>query len=258
MSMNPVRTHSRGFTLVELLVVMAIIAIIIGISIPLLARTSFLSGSALQNASRELYAYMRAAKIYAVDHNIDTAIVYGLKEFPGPTLEGEPNPMVVADGFLLARALTPKEKRLLRSQGVTNTDNIFVRIGDAEGQYHTMTDGTCILNINQAAVNPSLTKITVRDTDLETTIAPTYVLDPNAPVFPGHIFTASGIMTTPSTSTARVELMVAPLPTADPQDRTNPGPNGEPGYVAAGQPDYRYIGVEIKPSMGRVKIASDT
>lgn len=262
--MNRVRAHSRGFTIVELLVVMAIVAIIAGISIPLLARSAFLSESALQTASRELYAYLRAAKIYAVDHHVDTAVVYGLQRYPDPVLEnpaptlqaqGEPASMVVADGFFLARGLTSKEERILRSQGVTNTDNVFVRIGDEEGQYHKMADGTCILNINDPF---SLRNVTVLETDLANNILAVQPIDldnPDLRIFPAHIFTSSGFMD--SASTARIELKVAPVPSADPQDRAHTDANGNIQSTALGEPDYRYIGVEIKPSMGRIKIASD-
>jgi len=65
-----------GFTLVELLVVIAILALMASVAVPTFARMGFFSRNEMQNAARELYALLRAAKIYAATYRVDTAVVY--------------------------------------------------------------------------------------------------------------------------------------------------------------------------------------
>jgi prepilin-type N-terminal cleavage/methylation domain-containing protein len=243
--------NSRGLTLVELLVVMAIIAIIASISIPLLARTTFLESSALQNGSRELYSYMRAAKIYAVDHRVDTAVVYGMVVRDDSLPPHAPK--MVANGLLLARGLNDKESRMLQVAPAARR-GIFVRIKDDTGQFHRLPDGTCILNIGDGPI-VGLQDVTVFDLEADETGSPILVPITGISVpAAAHIFTSSGILHS-KTGVQRFELMVAPMPDAEPSTRAATDSSGNV-IMIDGVPDYRYIGVEIKPSLGRVKIAS--
>jgi len=70
------RVGSAGLTLMELLVVLAIIAVMAGVALPTLARLGLFSRSELQNGSRELFAALRAARVYAATYRVDTAVVY--------------------------------------------------------------------------------------------------------------------------------------------------------------------------------------
>jgi hypothetical protein len=155
---------------------------------------------------------------------------------------------------------------------------MFIRVRDPEGEYHALTDGTCILNIanygtsgsqsTESEVGVSLVYVYESDDDglqAEDKLEATWRIDPaDIYLFPAHIFTSSGLMASSrQISTQRIQLMVAPLPSADPQERAATDESGNVVYLDTDNdgdgdvPDYRYIGVEIKPTLGRVKIASD-
>jgi prepilin-type N-terminal cleavage/methylation domain-containing protein len=72
----------RGFTLVEMLVVLAIIALMAAVAIPTFSRMGLFSGNETQRAARELYTLLRAAEVYAATYRIDTALAYS---FYGPS-----------------------------------------------------------------------------------------------------------------------------------------------------------------------------
>ncbi len=75
--MVDLKRHS-GFTLVELLVVVAIIVLITSVSVPMMARSGMFSGNKTNAAAVDLYAQLRGAQTYATTQNVDTAIVYGI------------------------------------------------------------------------------------------------------------------------------------------------------------------------------------
>jgi prepilin-type N-terminal cleavage/methylation domain-containing protein len=70
------RTRSRsGWTLIELLVVLAIITILAAFSVPVV---NMFSRNDLRDSARMLYTLLRAARVYAVNNNVETAVVYFL------------------------------------------------------------------------------------------------------------------------------------------------------------------------------------
>ena len=68
--------RAGGLTMVELVVVVAIIAIMAAVAIPSFARMGLLWRNDLQASARELYTLLRAARIYASTYNVETAVVY--------------------------------------------------------------------------------------------------------------------------------------------------------------------------------------
>lgn len=70
----PVGRNAKGFSMVEMLVVMAIIGIVMAISIP--AYLSYLPRIRLKAAAREITSDMQYAKVQAIKTNTTTAVLF--------------------------------------------------------------------------------------------------------------------------------------------------------------------------------------
>lgn len=100
------RDREGGLTIVELLVVLSIIGLIGSLSIPVLARMGLFGGRTTELASRELFSMLKAAKIYATTHNVETAVAYSVIA-PEDSVTGAPAPIM--DGMILLRRLKRAE-----------------------------------------------------------------------------------------------------------------------------------------------------
>ena len=72
--------NSKGFTLIEVIIVVAIIGIMTAISIP--AISSWLPNYRLKAATRELYSDMQKIKLIAVKRNTNVGIAFATVTFP--------------------------------------------------------------------------------------------------------------------------------------------------------------------------------
>lgn len=74
--MNVAKLQQRraGFTLVELMIVVAIIGILVGIAYPLML--SWLPNMRLRGAARDVYSVMQRAKAEAIERGMNVAIAY--------------------------------------------------------------------------------------------------------------------------------------------------------------------------------------
>jgi len=77
-------------TLVELIVVLAIVAIITAIAVPGVARLGAFSNDEVPRAAREIFQMLRAARVYAATYNVDTAVVYTMDNWIPPNTLGSP------------------------------------------------------------------------------------------------------------------------------------------------------------------------
>ncbi len=88
------RESRAGFTLVEILVVLAIVAVVSAIAIPGLAKMGAFSRDEFKRATQEVNSVLRAAQLYATTYNVNTAVVYSMDHYSeGETQSGAPEPI---------------------------------------------------------------------------------------------------------------------------------------------------------------------
>lgn len=113
------RGHA-GITLVEMLIVLAIVAILTGVALPSLNRMGAFGSDAVEKAGRDTLNMLRTTRMYAITNRTDTALVYSLKLVPDSrgVIEGEADvrQQLVADGIGMARKMTEEEIERLNEQ----------------------------------------------------------------------------------------------------------------------------------------------
>jgi len=220
------RKGKTGLTLVELLVVLGIIATISAVSIPVIARSGLFTSNKSQLAARELFTVLRAAKIYATTHNVETAVAYGgLLVLDSFSDENVP----VVDSVAVVRRLKRSEL-LLHNLGANQV--LFVPISSGDGGFRRLPNDTCILpdifeyDPDLEISTTGLRAIVMWDLENGLPIEPRldYILgDPNDDfddIFPAHRFSPEGALLVDSNlSQQRLRFRVGVLPSAEPSDR---------------------------------------
>lgn len=75
------RESRAGFTLVEIMVVLAIVALLSAIAIPGLAKLGAFSRDEFKRATQEVNSVLRAAQLYATTYHVNTAVVYSMDQW---------------------------------------------------------------------------------------------------------------------------------------------------------------------------------
>ena len=156
-------TRARfGYTLVELLVVISIVALMLGLAVPALLKIGGFLSSRSDDAARELYGILRAARMYSITFRTDTAVFYSVTAHED-TLDGGPS--YVADGFGIARRADVNERariaEFFADQGLSNlaaldrASNSYVAVESREAYYQQMPRGTCITGYADVSLGPS-------------------------------------------------------------------------------------------------------
>jgi len=218
-----------GFTLVELLVVIAILALMASVAVPTFARMGFFSRNEMQSTARELYALLRAAKIYAATYRVDTAVVYQ-----------DPEAADQVESAACLRAMSMMYEDVDADEDRPG----YVRVQDVEGGFDFL-DGLSAVVVQASLSHEERANATLPERGL----SKVEVYFPNADVesFWAHVFTPSGRMR--NSSRERFEIYVGfedgmeeVEQWADPEDHSL----GE-----------RYKTIELHRATGRVRIAAD-
>lgn len=179
--MQYARQKNTGLTLIEMLVVVAIIVIMTAIAVPTFVRTGFTLTGRVNLAAQEYYTLLKAAQVYATSNNIETAVVYIVT----PTFYEDERIMTdsvtgaivpVVKTMLIARRLTQEEAIELATafgtivqpeSGVNfsftdTSDNgelgpIMIPLAGVDGTFRDLPNDTCILP-ELFAVTPGTTQ----------------------------------------------------------------------------------------------------
>jgi len=223
---------SHGLSLVEILSVLAIIAIMASVTVPMMWRMGAFSRERRTGAARELYAMLRAAKVYAASNRVDTALAY----YYNPEDDNH-DPVL---GF---------QRQLLNTTIIVRklTSGDFVPLQNRNGAFRAMEEGTCayLTDVDSAG----LKEISVRDAeDRPLYVERDGILVP-VDTFLAHVFKPSGRMRTDS-QRQRFELKVGLTPDANIEERfvdVDPEPPDQLEEIL--------IPVELFSATGRVNVA---
>ena len=151
--MNTRRTTPHGFTLVEVLVVVAIIGLLTGVGVPVLMNLGRHVGEDMRSGAREVTNMIRAAQTYSMRNNVDAGVVYTLAVEPDSQANGMPVP--VFDGMAMVRRLRSDEYDAVRGRLIdiysiepddfTSRERLFIPVTDGGRRLTRLPDGLCIL-----------------------------------------------------------------------------------------------------------------
>lgn len=246
--MSTRRDRNQGITLIELLIVLAIVGLLTSVAIPFVFQAGLLSGNKSSLAGRELFNMLRAAKVYAGTYNVDTALAYSVRTVDD-SFTGENVGIVDAVGLVRRlkrgelQALADELGVNLRPLGLDDEDELYVPVGTGQTTFNFIANQSCILgnlffDPDGFAEDSALKAIIILDPGLDRNVRGRMVPRLNANLgvpnpqglfmddasdsrqylFPAHVFNPSGEVTG-TMSKQRVKIRVGPLPTADPDDR---------------------------------------
>lgn len=178
-----------GLTLVELIVVVAVIVLLIGIAVPGIVSLASLGRGDFGNSSRNLLGALRAAKMYSATYRSITAVAYVYSEAYDSVLIdpliNPPQPLrsPVFEGFALVRKAVDRQDALKFAQKWLNDEpsvtltvdqiadvfqdnNVYFTLQNPEGRFREFGRDAVILNLitdDVDMVNPAVTPNDLRD-----------------------------------------------------------------------------------------------
>lgn len=223
------KTAKAAYSLVELIVVMAIGTILASLAIPAIARLGAFSADDLGNTTQDLYTMLKAAKVHAATNNTDTAVVYTLDNY---NEYNRPLSDPIADSFtgditraIIGAAIVSYDKEL----------GVFTPLKVREGNFQRFPDevviplmepeekqGNLLYTDLEAHYNPILSNLKLIGMN---TIKVNFRVE-NAEYedrynisLPAHTFSPAGQLKVEDSSKERYAFMIAANPNLDPEER---------------------------------------
>lgn len=139
------RNMQLGYTLAELLISLAIIAMISGLAIPAVTKIGGFMNKKSDSAARDLFGVLRASRISAISNRNDTAVVYNVSARPDNFTNGL---SFVADGYGIASRATKEQYAEIVSDVRYEDllpDEVFVLAQDPQARFRKMPKDTAVI-----------------------------------------------------------------------------------------------------------------
>ena len=145
------RQDSNGFTLVEVLVVLAIVALISAIAIPGLAHLGAFSRDEFKRTVTEVDSLLRAAQIYSTTYHVNTAVVYNMDHYSPEEARGITPDVAITDPII--DSLTGVPVRQIEAAAIMYQlpstmgaiANLYVPVPNDNGEFKPMPSGMSIM-----------------------------------------------------------------------------------------------------------------
>lgn len=278
------RAAGAGFTLVELLVVLGILAALAAIVVPGMARLGFLSRDELKHGALDLQTILKAAQTFAGTYNVETAVVYAPSDWqPCEPAEGELYIGQPAGGIQDSLSGDPERCLIGVSLMIWSKDyNAFVPLTKVEGGFREIAgemavllrdpsnemvpvlnepDGIAALGMVKVRVMPNFER-GVSDQEGEIEGEGDCALQKDTPwerdYLPAHVFLPSGAMrrTAAPQAKERYTLVIAPRPDVNAEDRQIYPELGDVwNNEGEGQSNLLSAQLYVYRSTGRVQLA---
>jgi type II secretory pathway pseudopilin PulG len=255
------KTQAAGITLVELLVVLAVLSLLAAVAIPAIASLGNFMRTDLQSTSQEVHSLLRAARIYATTHRVDTAVVYSLDGFDASAVgirdnvRGETVRAITSAAMLYRRGDTwgpiPGDDGEFRGfRGTTVIPLLDLRSSDLAPLYtDTSRD---VFNPDSAESAPLLQQYGMQTVLLQVDSRPLPV------PFPAHTFNSRGMLASATSGAERFVFWLTPSPDSPRNERLiEPERNTMRLPDDTGTPNLLHIPIELYRSTGKVKIINE-
>ena len=225
------------------------------VAVPTFARMGFFSRNEMQSTARELYALLRAAKIYAATYRVDTAVVYS-------DLDPDPDVSHQTPLECLQAAAMMYEHPAFK---LPDDEPVFVPVQDTEGVFDEFQGFTGVIlrdpiprpgpvpddAAEKAAEKAGLSQVAVyfprSDSHEDYMSVFRSQTVPEERWLQAHVFTPSGRMR--NTSPERFQVYIGLKEGEDEEERWV-----DPEDHSLGE---RYKTIELHRATGRVRIAAD-
>jgi len=263
---------AQGITLLELLVVLAILGLMAAVAIPTFAKFGFFSRNETQQGARELYKVLSATRVLAATNRVNTAVAYAVTYEPDSLIPGQNTKTI--GSFAIVQKLPEGYELIVGGTKVTDEvvlDMAFVPATEMQGVgiFRPMPQDTALLAVQSYAdeenglygssenihIYPGEYSYDAGErrwsfrSDGELTQA-----DGTDTSFPAHVFTPSGRMEW-SKDKERCKIHVAYPPDADTVERFADLKEIDPENIKLS--DFRTIDLELYRGTGRVQIVRE-